>query len=217
MVMIAAALQEEARVALDLAARRSRVRLPGCSLWTLSRPAAQYLLLKTGAGPHRAADALQKALASWQPRFLLNIGYAGALRPVLRTGDLVIAARVSAGAGQRALECCAAERLQAVAARKGLSARTGLVRTVDRVLCGAVEKGRLESAEGVLAVDMETFALAQTALRFGIPFGSVRAVADEAGDAIGGAGWERKLEAARHALGVFIEAYFEDLEAAGRR
>ena len=52
--------------------------------------------LKAGVGPRRAAESLEEALQMIPCSHVLVIGYAGALDPGLKVGDLVAAGRALA-------------------------------------------------------------------------------------------------------------------------
>lgn len=124
----------------------------------------------TGMGPDRArlaqvGDADEVAVA----------GLCGAVDPALHAGDVVLATEVRSPEGRR--PCRADADLVARLVARGLRVRTGPVYSGERVL-GPGERERLR-ASGVLAVDMESYWLAEAA--DGRPVTVVRVVVDEAG------------------------------------
>ncbi|MET9068809.1 phosphorylase family protein [Streptosporangium sandarakinum] len=134
-------------------------------------PPGDALVLRTGMGPERAARAAARLPSA---DALAVAGFGGAVREDLRAGDVLVATEVRFG--ERALPCPWAPFLAAELARHGLPARTGPLVTCDHVVTGA-ERGLL-AERGALAVDMETWPLAEAA--GGLPFAALRVIADTA-------------------------------------
>jgi len=127
---------------------------------------------RTGMGATRAAKAV--ARESQPPAFgaLVVMGTAAGLTGDLSPGDLVVASEVSDGSGTVPLP--GADLLAAELRRAGLPARAGKIVTVPKLVKPA-ERARL-AAEGYLAADMESAALAGAAE--GRPVAVIRAVSD---------------------------------------
>jgi len=125
----------------------------------------------SGAGHARAARACQLLIDGHRPKVIVSAGFAGALTDRLQRGEIVHAAR-SLRRDHDALVLLD----QAVACD---SAALTIV-TVDRVACTAAEKRALAAATGADLVDMETWAVADVALRAGLPCASIRVVSDDA-------------------------------------
>ncbi|MGW5486276.1 phosphorylase family protein [Streptosporangium sandarakinum] len=134
-------------------------------------PAGDALVLRTGMGPERAARAAARLPSA---DALAVAGFGGAVREDLRAGDVLVATEVRFG--ERALPCPWAPFLAAELARHGLPVRTGPLVTCDHVVTGA-ERGLL-AERGALAVDMETWPLAEAA--GDLPFAALRVIADTA-------------------------------------
>ncbi|MFF0306502.1 hypothetical protein ACFYSC_03685 [Streptosporangium sp. NPDC004379] len=135
-------------------------------------PAGDALVLRTGMGPERAGRAAARLPSAGA---LAVAGFGGALTEDLRAGDVVVASEIRFG--ERALPCPSASFLAAELSRYGLPVRTGPLVTCDHVVTGA---GRgLLAGRGALAVDMETWPLAEAAN--GLPFAALRVIADTAG------------------------------------
>jgi 4-hydroxy-3-methylbut-2-en-1-yl diphosphate reductase len=128
-------------------------------------------VLHTGMGATRARKSVGK---SQQNPFgaMVVMGTAAGLGDDLSPGDLVVAPEVSDGETTVALP--GADLLAAELRRAGLTARTGRVITVQKLVKSA-ERVRL-AAEGYLAADMETAALLGAA--DGRPVAVIRAVSD---------------------------------------
>lgn len=131
----------------------------------------------TGMGPRHARSAA-RALLEEPGDALMVVGFCGGLDEQSVPGEVVIAEEVSTasdeGHAPERVPCAGAPELAAAMARRGLSARTGLVVSVSRLALGA-RRAQLR-ADGAIAVDMESFWLAAGAA--GRPFGVVRVVLD---------------------------------------
>jgi adenosylhomocysteine nucleosidase len=124
---------------------------------------------------------------------LLAVGFAGALSPELRPGDLLLATQVICDDAQRwpadggllrALASAGATTAAAGAsAGSCLSTPTfhqGVLLSVPRVVTTSEEKRRLGEETGALAVDMESAAVARCAAEASVPMAALRAMTDGA-------------------------------------
>jgi adenosylhomocysteine nucleosidase len=133
----------------------------------------ELLLVANGAGPHRAAAALETALPRFNPDALVSAGLCGALSPELKPTDIVVAAEVIHGEAHyptAELDCSRPHS-------------RGVVRTIDHVAQTAQEKGVL-FRDGAVAVEMEAGAVAATAQTAGLPFFCIKAVSDLANETL---------------------------------
>jgi len=137
----------------------------------------------TGIGPGPASALAREALARYQGRpLVVCLGFAGGLQPGLPPGTLVVPDRLlREGEGGEPLEVEAGLRAWALEALGDQPTAVGPCLTTDRPVEHPAHKARLAQATGALAVDMETWAVAQTAREAGAPFLAVRAVLDPAG------------------------------------
>jgi 4-hydroxy-3-methylbut-2-enyl diphosphate reductase len=158
---------------------------------------------RSGRGPLRSA----RWVGSRPPGPVLVAGVAGALRPGLRPGDVVVADEVTDGNAR--ILSPAAPLLAGALARRGLTVHVGALFTSDGVVTGAARR-RL-AMSGALAVDTESSVLAAGAA--GRPFAAVRAVVDTPADPLlspatvgRGLAALRSLRAAGPALGEWTAA-----------
>ena len=118
-----------------------------------------------GIGTEAARRAAEAVIGVYHPTHLQSVGFAGALHPGLRVGDIFLPAVV-------------------VDARDGsrteIEAGDGILVTFMDV-AGAEQKGRLAEAYGACAVDMESAAVAAAARAHGITFGVTKAISDDLG------------------------------------
>jgi uridine phosphorylase len=176
-------------------------------LWGYTGTAADgapLTIQSTGMGGPGAAIVLEE-LAALGVRTAVRVGTARALADGVALGDLVAATAVHGADGvSRALQAPArrplggavSEHLAQVADHAGLVVSTDLFYAVDRASAGTEW-----SADGALAVDLETAPLAAVAARHGVAFGSILAIVSDtrggrlddeavvqAGEAVGVAG-----------------------------
>ncbi|HXB69686.1 MAG TPA: hypothetical protein VNY05_15655 [Candidatus Acidoferrales bacterium] len=128
------------------------------------------LLVANGAGPVRAAAAVETAVAACRPEAVVTTGFCGALDAELRIADVVVGTSV-VGAGQYPLRPVAS----------GVPHRIGAICSIGHVAQSAAEKARLH-ATGAIAVEMEAAGVAQRAEALSLPVYCVRAVTDLAGE-----------------------------------
>lgn len=159
-------------------------------------------------GPVHAALGTQALIARYGVASLISFGSAGALDDGLRAGDLVIAQRATAhdagrflghrfeatgiagrdGQGRigfrRAFDADPEllATAEATACVLGAQARTGTVVTGNQTIFSTARKRWLRQTFGALAVEMETAAVAQTAVAHRLPWVAVRAISDTAAD-----------------------------------
>jgi nucleoside phosphorylase len=194
MLMIAAAMEEELETAKELCQDLERIQGEKVKLWRAFRKEEQVFFLKTGVGPKRSAATLQEALGVTAPSHILVIGYAGALDPDLRLGDLVAVGRALAFSlddasptwehvrvdGEFDLTNC--KPLMDLALSSGLRACSGVTMTSSYVLGDPAHKRLLYEKFRASIVDMETAALARVAQSAKVPLSCIRVVSDEARD-----------------------------------
>jgi adenosylhomocysteine nucleosidase len=131
-----------------------------------------------GPGHSAAAHATQLLIDGHRPRLMISAGFAGGLAPGLPRGKLVTAHDVvrwkETITGSLPLETgptanlCGDEPLRLV--------------TVDEILARTADKLALAAATGGQLVDMETYAVAESSAKNGLPCCSIRVISDAATD-----------------------------------
>jgi nucleoside phosphorylase len=194
MLLIAAALEEELKTAMDLCCRQMKIPHRSISLWQAERNEETISFVKAGIGPKRSAARLEEALKTVNASHILVIGYAGALDPDLKVGDLVAVAKAlsfSLPEEDPAWEnvqldgtfvLARSETLARSAASLGLKASVGDAMTSSYVLGDPAHKDLLFRRFHASIVDMETAALARVAAARSIPLSCIRVISDEACD-----------------------------------
>ena len=194
MLVIAAALREELETALNLCTDRSKARMGTVPLWTGNCSGQTVQAVKLGVGPARSAAALERVFAAMKPTQVLVIGYAGALDPGLKPGELVVVKRAHllAGTSERlplseirleaSYDLAESARLSSLARRSGLPFQCVEVLTSWSIIGDPEDKRQLFGRFQAAIVDMETAALARVAAAHAVPLSCVRAVSDTAED-----------------------------------
>jgi purine-nucleoside phosphorylase len=186
---------EELETALSHCAARTRRKCQGVQLWTAEIQNVSFHFLKTGVGPERSGNALEKTLRSLRPSSILVIGYAGALDGELRLGELAVIRRVAwLGENEEhpasledanlaeTWDLAESSSLLKIAQGTGMPAHLCDGVTSPHIIGEPGQKRLLHSRFGMSVIDMETAALARVAAANEIPLGCVRSVSDEAGD-----------------------------------
>jgi adenosylhomocysteine nucleosidase len=123
----------------------------------------QIVVVCGGIGAEAARRATEAVFALYQPTLILSVGFAGALDPTLKVGDIFAPARV-------------------VDARDG--SRTEMTRghgvlVSAAAVAGVERKAKLAESYGAQAVDMEAASVARGAQARGVDFMAVKAISDE--------------------------------------
>jgi len=147
-----------------------RIRLGDGSAYAGSLDGREVVAIVTGMGPPLAAAGMQRLLDSVAPERVVVVGIAGAVADETPIGSLVRPEQVIDGASGRQY------RPEAL----GPGAACGVMWTTDRIT-PAHELPALR-AQGVVALDMETAAIAQACEERGIAWTVVRAISDRATD-----------------------------------
>jgi nucleoside phosphorylase len=194
MLLVAAALEEELITGIALCRHKQQIPHRKISVWQAVRNEQTIAFLKTGVGPRRAAASLEEALQVMACSHILVIGYAGALDPGLKLGDLVAAARALAFSLDEdnhdwdhvrlegTFNLTHSETLAQAAKSAGLNACIGDILTSPYVLGDPVHKSLLYDKFHASIVDMETAALARVAAARSVPLSCIRVVSDDAAD-----------------------------------
>ena len=83
------------------------LRAPGVAVDWVRRAVihgSEAMLVANGAGPVRAASAVDASLSAFQPEAIVSIGFCGALDPALGIADVVVGTSVLNGTRQYALK-----------------------------------------------------------------------------------------------------------------
>ena len=116
-----------------------------------------------GIGAEAARRATEAVIAMYMPELVLSVGFAGALDPALKVGEIFSPSRVIDARDGSSVE---------IAAGRGV-----LVSALT--IAGAEQKAKLGESYSAQAVDMEAAAVARGARARGVRFMAVKAISDE--------------------------------------
>ena len=136
---------------------------------TLGR--AEIVATTTGIGTRAAARTAERILDAIPVQHLVVVGIAGGLGPSVDIGDLVVPELV--------IDLATGTKYRPSVI--GDAKARGTLATSNEVLIDRVEAARLER-QGVIAVDMETAAIAAVCESRACPWSVFRAISDRAGD-----------------------------------
>jgi adenosylhomocysteine nucleosidase len=145
---------------------------------------SRVLVMQTGMGRERTEAALawlgQRPLIDgmlYRPRGVISAGFAGALHPDLRVGDLVLATEV----WEQEEGCVRVPWSGPPPTQDRPTLQRGRIATATRPVADAQAKIDLGKISGALSVDMESAWVARWCRQQGIAFCLLRAISDDAG------------------------------------
>jgi adenosylhomocysteine nucleosidase len=122
----------------------------------------EFVLVCGGIGAEAARRAAEAVIALYDPTIAYSAGFAGALDPSLKVGEILRPGRVvNVGDGSTAI----------------LDGADGVLVTFGSVASPA-QKAKLRESFGAHAVDMEAAAVARAAEARGIAFGAIKVISD---------------------------------------
>jgi nucleoside phosphorylase len=126
---------------------------------------ADVRILVTGMGARNARTAVSAALAQFSPGFVFTCGFAGGLRPGMKTGTVLF-------------DC--AEDSPVSSALRAAGACPGGILFSSRVAVTAAEKRELRETTSADAVEMESRVIREVCAESGIPSATLRVILDTA-------------------------------------
>lgn len=123
----------------------------------------EAVLVCGGIGAEAARRAAEAAIVLYAPAVVHSVGYAGALDPELKVGDVLRPARVINASDGSSVQ---------ISGGQGILVSHALV-------VSAAQKSRLRESFGGQAVDMEASGVARAAEARPVRFGAVKVISDE--------------------------------------
>ncbi|MGF1772939.1 5'-methylthioadenosine/S-adenosylhomocysteine nucleosidase [Vibrio wakamikoensis] len=193
------AMEQEVSILKAALTNLEETKKGGCTFFTGQLDGADIVLLQSGIGKVAAAVGTTILLSDYQPDVVINTGSAGGFESSLNLGDVVISTEVrhhdadvtafgyeiGQMAGQPAAFAADQKLMdvaeQALAQMEDKHAVRGLICTGDEFVCRPERQAVIRANfPGVIAVEMEASAIAQTCHQFNTPFVVVRAISDVA-------------------------------------
>jgi adenosylhomocysteine nucleosidase len=140
----------------------------------------KILLIYSGAGVENAHTASELLITQGANR-LISWGCAAALHGEFRSGDLVLA-NTCIDADKVAIDLNNEAWLENVknslSKHSHLRIHTGKLAESKNIVASSYDKAKIAEGTDAIALDMESVAIAKVALAHGLPFLSIRAIAD---------------------------------------
>jgi adenosylhomocysteine nucleosidase len=192
----------------DLLSGTVRIRGSGFFIKEGGLKGRRVVVIRSGAGQENAARAAEILIDGHRPEIVVSAGFAGGLSPSLKRHDILLADSVIDSSGRQIVlgqshpSPDASKNIQTRdISNEGRSLqrphvffpfdpakldwpnlRVGKLMTVDHVVREPAEKQALHQKYQALAVDMETYAVAEICGNRGVQLCAVRIIHDAAGD-----------------------------------
>lgn len=127
-----------------------------------------------GTGLKRAREATQAVIDAFHPKWIISVGFSGALVDGLNVGDLVVANSVVDQNGEQPYQISSQMPADPERGR-----HVGRLCTTDHIVHTVAEKRTLAASTNAIAVDMESWAVADVCSRHQTGFFAVRAISDD--------------------------------------
>ncbi len=139
--------------------------------------ADKLLVAYSGAGPNNAQSAAELLVAKGAAR-LISWGCAAALSASLKPGDLILADKlIDAGNIEMAVNADWYSYTKNRLAKFVVVHGGSLAESIN-IVSSSMDKKKLHSITGAVALDMESIAIAKVARQYNVPFLSIRVIAD---------------------------------------
>lgn len=129
--------------------------------------------VQCGMGPQRARRGTRAMIEGHQPKWIIAAGFAGALKPELKVGDIVVAEGVAHPGGRK----FSIDLKMKADPKCGLY--VGRLLSVDEPVRKSAQKEALGAQHDALAVDMESLAVAEVCREMKVRYLAVRAISDD--------------------------------------
>lgn len=182
MIGLVAAMKEESDALLRRVKKPERILVGSTRGYRFDIAGQTCILVTSGMGIRRAAEATRTLVAEFHPRLLVSFGIAGAVEPELEIADVVAAesfCRLDAGVLSQpipltSLPVAAREAAVRALAERGAHLFTGTAITTGGSQLSSQTTGTLNHP----ILEMETAGIAQIANEDKIPLLSLRAISD---------------------------------------
>jgi adenosylhomocysteine nucleosidase len=194
----------------DLLSGAIRIRGSGFFIKEGGLKGRRVVIVRSGAGMQNAAQATKILIDGHRPKIVISAGFAGGLSPSLKRHDILLADSVIDSSGRQImfgqthpLPDTSKNIQTSQIPNEGLPLQwpivqspfdpakldwpglhVGKLMTVDHLVREPDEKQSLHQQHQALAVDMETFAVAEVCRDRGVPLCAVRIIHDVAGDTL---------------------------------
>lgn len=150
-------------------------------IYTFRAGEAEVVLIRSGMGEKNATEATEALIASARPDIIISFGFGGAVLPGIETGDMIagdVSLRFDAGAFSHPLPLSPSSAIDR-------EWKTGTIITAGKIMEKRGLASLLPPGTANPVLDMETFAVARVAAKYGIPLHAVRCISDASDEELG--------------------------------
>jgi adenosylhomocysteine nucleosidase len=173
------ALPEEAGGLVDRLKDAVTTRAHGFSIHQGRLAGRAVVVAESGVGRQAASRAAEAIISAHRPALFVSTGFAAGLDERLNRGDVMIASEVVVETGE---PISLHPHLDAAPVGAPFRIHVGRLLSVDRLVAEPADKRRLGETTGAIALDMETFAVAEVCRGAATPLIAIRIVSDAVGD-----------------------------------
>jgi adenosylhomocysteine nucleosidase len=138
-------------------------------------------MILAGPGQENAARATKILIDGHRPQCVISAGFAGGLSPQLKRNDILVVERLVNIEGSEILIPSPDRWTKAI---QPPDVHRGTLLTNNRVVRSPHERQSLHQQYNAMAVDMETFAVAEVCRRRQVPFSAIRVINDTADEVL---------------------------------
>jgi adenosylhomocysteine nucleosidase len=183
-IAIIAALRREITPFLQSGFPTQRIRSEPDYVFRFDADETSGICCVSGVGLNRMLECVSHVLETFNPSLVIGTGYCGGLTKELNPGDVVLASEITKSNGESDPIPCDISGIEGL--RENLNAEmethAGRIVTVGEAVTEPDAKKILADQTGAIAVDMESFALAQTCEMRSVPWLVIRSVSDTVED-----------------------------------
>ena len=142
--------------------------------------ADKLLVAHSGAGAINARSATELLIANGAAR-IMSWGCAAALSSSLKPGDLIMADQLIDSEGCGNAKFCVSTDWYSYTKNElaeFVLVHSGRLAESENIVSSSMDKQRIHSKTGAVALDMESIAIAKVARQYNLPFLSIRVIAD---------------------------------------
>ncbi len=158
----------------------SRKRIGGATYRTAFFEGSHIMVVRCGIGAGRAAASIRNL--ETKPLWIMAVGTAGALDESLKMGDLVVSSDIVAGEVKAPLfksDKALTELVCQAANRVGVKYFVSRVASMSKPIFARKAREELYRNTGAIAVDMESYWIAEEAEKIVVPFTVIRVISDD--------------------------------------
>lgn len=133
----------------------------------------EILLCISGPGEKNAKEKTDLLLKNFEVNYILNSGFSGAAYNEAKIGDLIVANQIKQDQNTLELDSDLIKLTKSIINSDGQSCKVGTVQVFDQFV-----HSKIGLSKDVLAVDMESYHIAKTALKYGKKTIVIRSISD---------------------------------------